>query len=642
MRYNLLAASSNRMLLESVCGDVTLEQRKIIEGIYSHLEPLIEISLNPTQINDLFTSAEKTSTAAGDNKTGIGKTIGAAQSTGKAALAAAKKADELMNKAGEWAQQTTPVKFFDQKFEELKSNISTKLGGPNSKIVNAVDAIGAFAKKNPTKTALAIGVMTFLAGLGGGPIGAAIAGQVLRGTVGLMKGEALSTAVGKGIKTALVGAGLSWLAGIVVKDIAATFKESFPTFQLIPGIKKLHYMSWEVNHNGRPLIDFHNVPMTDDDVVKLKGFMKEFDTGMKDLSDIDTNKVARALANIDKLLDDPTRLANVKNIIDSNAAIEKAQAAAAAAFESAAKQVAAQHDKIDAIAKWIASDTQSAVQGAVAGKSSTTESDEWNEATVELLHESIFSTIQKKLSQAGTNLTTKITADKINKAWVAAGSPTDSREIVKVLRDIGASDQIITDAMTAIGISPRNIKASLAPPKPPKESVPFISGVADLDKEAEQIFRKNGKDAFLDWWDAKVSELEKKTAADEEKKRQAGFKPKVGDTVKQKGRKFIYSGKGVWKAMSPTGALSAAVAPEIAAQLTRKFIKKKQDADATTESILEFATGGSSSAAGISSVSTSIGGPMMPVIRRMPRGQSFFGPAMGEPKKSRKKSRKTV
>jgi hypothetical protein len=632
------------MLLESVCSDVTPEQRKIIEGIYSHLEPLIEVSLNPNQINDLFTSTEKTATTAGGNRTGLGSTVDAAKTTGKAALAAAKKADELMTKAGEWAQNTTPVKFFDKKFEELKTNIAAKLGGSNSKIVTAVEAIGEYAKKNPQKTALAVGVLTFIAGLAAGPVGAAIAGQVIRGTVGLMKGESLSTAVGKGIKTALVGAGLSWLSGVAIKDIASAFKESMPVLKLIPGFKSLTYMSWDVNLNGQHLINFSKVPMTAEDAAKIRALMKEADIGMKDLLNIDTAKVVNALTKIDQILDDPARLAGVKNIIDSNAAIEKAQSAAAEAFNLAKKQIEAQHDKIDVIAKAIAGATGGVIQGAVAGASTTKESDEWNEATVGLLHESIFSTIQKKLSQAGTNLTTKITADKLNKVWVAAGSPSDSKEIVKILRTAGASDKIIADAMTAIGISPRNIKASLALPKEPTEPkpVPFTSGVDELDTEAEKIFRKSGKKAFLAWWDAKVIELEK-AAADEEKKKKAALNPVIGNTISAQGKKYVYSGKGVWKILSVSGKPGAAVAPEIAAQLTDKFKKKKVKASTTptAEGILEFVTiGGISAGAVANSISPIGGGPLMPVIRRMPRGQSFFGPAMGEPKKSRKKLRK--
>jgi hypothetical protein len=57
--------------------------------------------------------------------------------------------------------------------------------------------------------------------------------------------------------------------------------------------------------------------------------------------------------------------------------------------------------------------------------------------------------------------------------------------------------------------------------------------------------------------------------------------------------------------------------------------------------LLEYASAGASSAGGMASVSSGLGGPMMPIIRRMPAGQSFFGPATG-PKIKKKKRPKHI
>ena len=54
--------------------------------------------------------------------------------------------------------------------------------------------------------------------------------------------------------------------------------------------------------------------------------------------------------------------------------------------------------------------------------------------------------------------------------------------------------------------------------------------------------------------------------------------------------------------------------------------------------LLEYASGGSTSAGNIASIPNA-GGAMMPVIKRMPAGQSFFGPAMGAVKKPKKKAK---
>ena len=56
--------------------------------------------------------------------------------------------------------------------------------------------------------------------------------------------------------------------------------------------------------------------------------------------------------------------------------------------------------------------------------------------------------------------------------------------------------------------------------------------------------------------------------------------------------------------------------------------------------ILETTSSATTSTASVAAVPGGIGGPMMPVIRRMPAGQSFFGPAAGAPAKPKKKRTK--
>jgi hypothetical protein len=79
----------------------------------------------------------------------------------------------------------------------------------------------AYAKANPGKTAAIIGVLTTLAAVAGGPVGGAIAGQILKGAAELLKGEKLSTAVGKGVKAAAFG----WLTGKAVDFIGSALTD---------------------------------------------------------------------------------------------------------------------------------------------------------------------------------------------------------------------------------------------------------------------------------------------------------------------------------------------------------------------------------------------------------------------------------
>jgi hypothetical protein len=96
--------SSRQILAESVSG-LNTEQRRIVEGVYGELRPLIEASLTADQITRLFGEVEKTATAAGGNRTALGK-----------AADVPKKANEIINNVGKWLQDTTPVKMANQKF----------------------------------------------------------------------------------------------------------------------------------------------------------------------------------------------------------------------------------------------------------------------------------------------------------------------------------------------------------------------------------------------------------------------------------------------------------------------------------------------------------------------------------------------
>jgi hypothetical protein len=52
----------------------------------------------------------------------------------------------------------------------------------------------------------------------------------------------------------------------------------------------------------------------------------------------------------------------------------------------------------------------------------------------------------------GKNLTTKITADKLNSAWKKAGSPTESDAVFKVLQDAGVASDVISKIYTDMSI----------------------------------------------------------------------------------------------------------------------------------------------------------------------------------------------
>ena len=67
-------------------------------------------------------------------------------------------------------------------------------------------------------------------------------------------------------------------------------------------------------------------------------------------------------------------------------------------------------------------------------------------------NEGIWDTIKQKAATVGKNITTKVTADKLNSAWTAAGSPTDSDAVAQILQGAGVDPAVVSKAYTDLNI----------------------------------------------------------------------------------------------------------------------------------------------------------------------------------------------
>jgi hypothetical protein len=181
---------------------------------------LLEAELTPQQIDAIFTSAEASATAGGNNKTALGK------AGGSIAKQTAKITDTL-NKLATQAQNSGPIKNFDAQFEKLKLQLKKQLqGNPvGQKVLKGIESWGDFAKESPAKSAFIIGAMTsLLAFASGGILSGAAIGFFIKMANNTMKGDKLSTAVGKGVKGAAIGA----IAGALGDAISGTAEDMFP------------------------------------------------------------------------------------------------------------------------------------------------------------------------------------------------------------------------------------------------------------------------------------------------------------------------------------------------------------------------------------------------------------------------------
>ena len=419
---------NSQMILKESCDGLTTEQRVIVEGIHNELSPLLEVALSADQIKNIFQSVEKNATAAGSNRTGLGQGVDTVR-----------QVDTALNKLGKWLQDTAPVKSFDTKFAQLKSKVGKKFPELDKKLTG----MGTWAKANPGKTAAIIGVLTTLAALAGGPVGGAIAGQILKGSTELLKGEKLSTAVGKGLKAAAYG----FIAGKSIEAIGDMMKGGldFVADKIFPGLTQ---SSWI--HNNEVI---WNVKLATQDADKLQTLT---DAASKAMMADDPNFV-NLLNKASKFVSDTVNQPGYyDNIVADAATAEK--------FLNAGNAAAKAMSGIGA-----------AAQGAVTAKTGEKKESYYVQARslsegqvymlfnrIEQLNEGpvwdkvksgakkVAAAAGQKISTVGTNLTTKITADKLNSAWTKAGSPTDSAALAKFLKSQGVDDAVISQTFKAM------------------------------------------------------------------------------------------------------------------------------------------------------------------------------------------------
>jgi hypothetical protein len=463
---NLIENTNHRQILRESCDGLTRDQRRIVEGIYYEFVPLIEASLTADQITQVFSNVEKSATAAGSNRTMLGKAVDVPG-----------QVNDVINKVGKYLQDTTPVKFMDQKFEDLKAKVGAKF----PKLDTQLTGLGTWMKENPGKSAAIIGLLTVLASLAGGPVGGAIAGQALKGAAELIKGEKLSTAVGKGLKAAAVG----WLAGKSMEAVGKMVTAAYEFFNPIPIQGFVNFYQENIG-NGLPNIfrDAHivgNKEQLGQFNQMWSGAARQWQSGnfegardafsqAQDFAIKITSETYKAMGTTDP--GEPIRKLN--DLFTGLSAAAQGAATGAAGYDKQGKPVKDAKESyyvqtrplsegqvylvFDRVVKLNEGPIWDKVKGA-AGKA--------------------VGAVAQKAGQIGTNLTTKVTADKLNSAWKKAGSPTDSEEVAKILTAAGVGDDVVKQVYT-------DLKISAAP-----EAQAATGGYAEVKKAIAQLNTKD-------------------------------------------------------------------------------------------------------------------------------------------------------
>jgi hypothetical protein len=419
-----------------------LETQHIIPFVSNIEKYITEANLNPQQISQLFTDVEKGATTAGGNRTLVGKGKDAASFINK-------KIDEL----GAQLKKAGPVQNADAKFDQLKS----KIGAKDGKVVKAIQGVSDWAKENPGKASIAVGILTTAAAMAGGPLGGAVAGFVARATKDLLQGSDLSTAVGKAAKTgvigALVGFGVEKIGDMIGSALAWGNDTINPSYMTA---------TWDYSEsNSGTFNDWASAKLIGypDDI----GPIRDMWTDATDaLSANDYDKFNSVWPNIEAAVDE----INTPEYFASLDGTDKARATWQSGMQAFSKMM-------DGVA--------AGAQGAAQAGDDKKETTQFNSIQIEtiiewcddtpavILTEGPMDALKKagstvggalkkgakavgaKAAKVGKNMTTKVTADKLNKAWTAAGKPTDSDAIANILRQQGVDDKVLAPVYKTLG-----------------------------------------------------------------------------------------------------------------------------------------------------------------------------------------------
>ena len=478
-----------------------LESQHIIPFVSSIERYIAEAKLTPDQIQQLFTDVEKGATAAGGNRTLAGK----AKDIAGLPIEAVKFIDKKINELGAALKNAGPVKNMDAKFNDLKA----KIGAKDTKVVNAIKSVSDWAKANPGKATVAVAILTTAAAMAGGPLGGAIAGFLARATKDLLQGADLSTAIGKSVKTAAYGAIAGWALQGIGDWLEGIRYDQIP-YEKMPELTK-----FEIGFNSKfempgftSTRELGIISIPTDQVEEFTGLLN---TMAEATAATGSTSNPAALDAFDQLWRfaksfDPTEYMADKEFIDS-----------------VLQQIAAENDTFLQTMKVANDAIAAAAQGTISGKLDPNEIKvngkpleaeeeksnvvkgneskkftalqietiiEWCNGTPQVLTEgpmdalkkgaaAVGGAIKRKAAQIGKNITTKVTADKLNKAWAAAGKPDDSDAIADILRKSGVSDEVIAPIYKQMGATlPTAPKSAQPAPAQGGTSAPAQGGTS--------------------------------------------------------------------------------------------------------------------------------------------------------------------
>lgn len=350
-----------------------------------------EAQLTPQQITQLFQQVEKDATAAGDNRTLIGKGKDAASSVSQAY-------QDLKSKV----ENSAIMQNFDQAYDQAAEKLKQATGGDQG-VMTYVQKYRDFAKKHPIAQSLIYGALIAAAGISGAGAGGAAALGLLKMTDKLLQGEKFSSAAIAGAETGALAYGASKVGDMMRGGDTTTTTTNYQSSTV--GMQPAN--PWDIPNAWK-----QKYPV-DQFVYKSDGmdYFEVFDQAGRKVANFDTSGIMESF-----VLNESQVSALFGHVIIAEGLWDS--------FKTKVLGIGAEPEVDKATGQMIKQGAKRAAGWA-----------------------------GKQAQRIGHNITTKTTADKLQKAWKSAGSPTDSEAIKDVLTAQGIAAEVIDNSFKALKIA---------------------------------------------------------------------------------------------------------------------------------------------------------------------------------------------
>jgi len=449
---------------------------------------IIEAQLTPDQISQLFTDVEQGTSAAGGNRTMVGK--------GKDAAGAVNKAwTELKSKI----QDSAPIKNVDAMYDQAVEKLKDATGGDEG-IDKYIQKYRAFAKKHPMAQSFVYAALIAGAGISGAGAGGAAALGLFKLTDKLLQGEKFSSAAYSGAKTGALAYGAAKLADYVRGDTKVTTTQTTTSSSVgggeaptkadfsnkIAPSGQASAIDSAVSNISNPLKFGGSAAFDKDAILDIAAKAgDEFDIKDKVMNYLIDQPQYATVGNPGTFGD------QINNLIDAGL---KGKGPFSVLAKTASESINFNPIQIETIIEWCDLTpavmlTEGPMDAIKKGASAVGGAVKKGAAAV-----------GAKAAKVGKNMTTKVTADKLNKAWIKAGKPTDSDAIANILRQQGVSDQVLAPVYKQMGAKLPAAPKAVAPGAAPGQTAapgakPAASTTMDFKGIQQAVTKLSPQDA---------------------------------------------------------------------------------------------------------------------------------------------------